>query len=375
MVEAGLLVPKHHDEARQLRYLQAHKLSSAKELHLIIFPTEKCNFRCVYCYETFEKGRMTSQVRAAVKLFAVSQMASLEHLAIDWFGGEPLIAFPVIEDISTELCLAAKRYGCKLSGHITTNAFLLSPDISNKLLGWGVESFQVTLDGSREEHDKRRKMYRSNAGTFDRILDNVRSLLKQRRLFNLCLRTNYDLDSLPTMEAWIDELKEMVGGDPRVRVDFCPIWADPGRIDVSVPMGHEKQKTYSELLALAHSRGLRTNAPDYLSLGGLVCYAGKANSLAIRSNGDVNKCTVALEADYNRVGKLSPEGVLELDIDKFSKWTSSGLDQDPVCQKCPVSPTCQGNACPLERFENNRRPCPPVKNFPTTLLRLAGNPN
>ncbi|PJJ00771.1 hypothetical protein BX264_1060 [Streptomyces sp. 2333.5] len=29
-----------------------------RTLHLIILPTEQCNFRCTYCYEDFSVGRM-----------------------------------------------------------------------------------------------------------------------------------------------------------------------------------------------------------------------------------------------------------------------------------------------------------------------------
>jgi len=202
-------------------------------------------------------------------------------------------------------------------------------------------------------------------------MDNIKSLLAQRRLFNLCIRTNYDLDSLPTMDWWISELGKLVNDDPRVRIDFCPIWADPTRVDVSIAMGSQKQSTYVDLLSKAHSLGLRTNAPDYFRMGGLVCYAAKANSLAIRSNGDINKCTVALDSDYNHVGKLLPNGTIILDIDKFSKWTSSGVEEDSACQGCALSASCQGNACPLERFENGNRPCPPVKNFRTKMLNMA----
>lgn len=376
LVDQGFIIPTSHDERRQLRYLQSHSTSSSRDLHLIIFPTEKCNFRCIYCYEDFILGKMPKHVRESLKRFMKSRLSSIDHLAIDWFGGEPLLAFDVMEDLMADLVDAAIDYECRLSGHITTNGYLLTPNIVQKLLDWGTESFQITLDGPIKEHDKRRILLRKvisseSMGTHAKILENIRMLLSYRRPFNLCVRTNYDLDSLPSMDAWLDELCELVGSDPRVRIDFCPIWADPDRIDVSLAMGSEKQRTYSDLLMKATSRGLRTNAPDYIRLGGLVCYAGKANSLAIRSDGRINKCTVALNSDYNQVGRLLPDGNIEIDVDLFSKWTGSGLEEDQVCQNCSMSAACQGNACPLERFENNKRPCPPVKNFRNIFLSMA----
>ena len=32
-------------------------LTSDKKMSLVIMPTEKCNFKCKYCYETFKKGK------------------------------------------------------------------------------------------------------------------------------------------------------------------------------------------------------------------------------------------------------------------------------------------------------------------------------
>ncbi len=36
-------------------------------LGLTILPTEQCNFRCVYCYETFERGAMQQEVVLGIK--------------------------------------------------------------------------------------------------------------------------------------------------------------------------------------------------------------------------------------------------------------------------------------------------------------------
>lgn len=373
----GILVPEDSNERRKLRYLQAQ--AAAKSLQLIVFPTEKCNFRCVYCYEDFVKGSMPRELRSGLIAFAAGQTASLDSLAIDWFGGEPLVAFDVIRDVLPPIAAACTANACTLHGHITTNGYLLTSEIAEQLLDWHVDSFQITLDGPHEEHDKKRRLYKPRRnvgaderyGTFDRIMANVESLLAQRRLFHLQLRTNYDLNSLPAMDAWIDELADLIGDDPRVRVDFCPIWADPDNVEVSLAVGATKQRTYAELMAAAHAKGLESNAPGYLSLGGLVCYAAKANSFVVRSDGALQKCTVALDAEYNTVGRLNQDGTIELDIDKLAKWTSSGLEEDATCQSCALSAACQGNACPLERFENHRRPCPPPKNFPDLILNMA----
>jgi uncharacterized protein len=381
MIELGVLVPADSNELRKLRYLQAHTVSSAKHLHLIVLPTEKCNFRCSYCYEDFKLGRMKPAMRQALKTYITTQAATLQSLSLDWFGGEPLLAFDVMADVLPEVKNACEKSGCRFTGHITTNGYYLTPDKAKKLLQWDLTSFQVTLDGPPEYHNDRRRLHpstraeaeapRNDAGTFDRILQNLKELLALPQLFHLQIRTNYDLVSLPAMDGWIERLVREFGGDPRVRVDFCPIWADPCRVDVSIPVGGEKQRTYIELLSKAHRAGLRTNTPEYLQMGGMVCYAAKANSIVVRSDGRLAKCTVAFDLDYNDVGTLNLDGTLTIDVEKFAKWTASGLEEDSTCQKCSFSASCQGNACPLERFENGRRPCPPAKTHISESLQLT----
>jgi uncharacterized protein len=68
-------------------------------LHLILMPTEACNFRCTYCYETFQLKRMQPEVVRGIKTLLSRRAESLSHLSLAWFGGEPLLALDVMEDI------------------------------------------------------------------------------------------------------------------------------------------------------------------------------------------------------------------------------------------------------------------------------------
>ena len=97
---------------------------SAKRLELIILPTEKCNFRCSYCYETFAIGRMQLAVQEAVCRLIASR-DDLDQLEISWFGGEPLLGLPVIRKIGAFAHAFADKYGIALLGSMTTNGYLL----------------------------------------------------------------------------------------------------------------------------------------------------------------------------------------------------------------------------------------------------------
>lgn len=95
--------------------------------------------------------------------------------------------------------------------------------------------------------------------------------------------------------------------------------------------------------------------------GGSECYASNPNSFVIGSDGMIYKCTVAFNNPINHVGDLDKNGNMQLYEERLSLWLSGGANEDTACTNCYFRPSCQGNACPLERIESNNTPCPPIK--------------
>lgn len=83
---AGFLVESRDFEERHVEGQYREKYGE-QYLHLILTPTEQCNFRCVYCYEEFKRGTMEQSVQDGLVTF-VSGQAELAQLDVNWFGGE-----------------------------------------------------------------------------------------------------------------------------------------------------------------------------------------------------------------------------------------------------------------------------------------------
>ena len=122
-------------------------------LELILLASEDCNFRCTYCYEDFQRGTMLPSVREGVKKMVERRAPHLKQLTVGWFGGEPLYGFQAMEDLGPFFIDIAEKHSIRYVSHITTNAYLLTPDVAEKLMAWQVLNFQITLDGMREQHD------------------------------------------------------------------------------------------------------------------------------------------------------------------------------------------------------------------------------
>ncbi len=319
-------------------------LIGANLVGLTLMPTEQCNFRCTYCYEDFQNPRMSEPVVRAIERFLRRRAPGLDFLTLSWFGGEPLLAFDVIERIQS--CARSQlevRPGLEIRTSITTNGYLLSDDRFARLLELGVTRYQISLDGPRETHDRRR-IQAGGRGTFDRIWANLQAARRSQGDFEILIRIHADRDNRSFLPGFLHRLAKTFGGDHRFRVFIREVsrLGGPGDAELPVFEGDETRQTLAELRDLAGRLGLEQHVHNQSDA---VCYAAAANSLVIRSTGEISKCTVALSHPNNRVGKLLEDGRLELDEDKIEGWTRGIWSGDPEELRCPM----HGYADPVPR--------------------------
>ena len=70
--------------------------------------------------------------------------------------------------------------------------------------------------------------------------------------------------------------------------------------------------------------------------GPYVCYAAQTNSIVIRANGTLAKCTVALSGERNSLGLLLDDGSLHFEDEKLKLWTRGLKSNDLMELKCPM---------------------------------------
>lgn len=305
---------------------------SNKFLELILFITEQCNFRCKYCYEDFAIGRMKPDVISGVKNLVTARSKDLEILKISWFGGEPLIVKHLIYELSEHIQQAALLNNIKYFGTMTTNGYLLTPSVMATLCGYGVTSFQISLDGVKADHDKTRLRI-DNQGTFDQIWKNLLDLSKTKLDFEIILRIHVHIDNYNNIKELLDDIVLNFGGDHRYKVFIKGIFGWQGAGD-QVKRLVAKKDFYKKIEALKQELSpvislYRDNNPKTM------CYAAMGNTLAIRANGQLAKCTVALDDDRNNIGRINPDGSLEIDNNKANKWVTGLIIGDKAGIACP----------------------------------------
>ena len=324
------------DSELQLEYF------SSNSLHLVLLPTEQCNFRCTYCYETFENKKMAPPVVAGIKALIDHRSADLDLLEVGWFGGEPLLAMDIIADISRHAIQRSAERGFRFAASTTTNGYFLDPETFQKCLESRIGAYQISLDGAEELHDRSRKLA-SGAGTFRRIWSNLQQMKKVQAPFTVMLRLHYTLENYKDLARFTTTVREEFGDDKRFAILFKAVEKLGGPNDASITKLNAEQRSEIERHLVEHAGETRTHGIPKK----YVCYAGKGNSLVIRSTGGIAKCTVALQSDFNDIGRLQPDGLIDVDQVKFRRWMAPVLEARWQDAQCPVESV--GNAARRDR--------------------------
>ncbi len=368
LFDRGFLVKEGTDEYRrfQLGFGQQHYRTDT--LQLILLASEDCNFRCQYCYEEFARGTMQPAVRTGIKKLVQRRLEGLRNLSVSWFGGEPLYGLQAIEDLAPFFLETANAHSIRYSGSMTTNGYLLTPEVADKLLAWKIHLFQITLDGPPADHDRSRPT-RDGQGTFAQIFDNLKSLSRRSDDYVVDVRVNFDRKNYPHLEELLDLLQNEFKADSRFRLRFRAVgqWGGPNDDQLEVCGTEESNDIYMQMRMEARKRGLSVSEDlrQVQGMGSQACYAARPYNFIVGATGKLMKCTVELDMnDRNVVGHLTENGDLVLDQDKLALWTEPAFENDSKCHKCVILPACQGVYCPLIRIESGRSPC--------SSLRLGG---
>jgi len=365
LVEAG-------EEERLLlaRHYERHALCfDTSRLGLTICPTLKCNFRCPYCFEHSQKDGATMTLETVERLIAfIESYKDARHLSLAWYGGEPTLAWEVIEDLTAKVQALEIEYA---GAGLVTNGYLLSAEKIARLGDLQIGSIQITLDGPPEVHDSRRVLA-GGGPTYARILENVALLMASDYEGSCAIRVNVDKHNL---EGFLELRAELLA-----RFEGTKLSVYAGHVNTS--FGH----SYDHACSLDLDDGAEFTF-DLYRAGGLlphggfypagnlhgICVATCHNGFVVGPSGELYKC-------WEDVGK--PEMVIG-DVTAEEPITDPGLRalyalgtdayDDPECLACVTLPIC-GGGCANKRLrakcfgEEGLLICSPYKDHLTAYL-------
>lgn len=337
LTRGGFLVRDDLDEVQVVSVQRRLAQYGGHALGYTIVPTVACNMACVYCYESPVAGVMDERVRARIVEMVKAQAGQgLKELSINWFGGEPLLCLDTLETLSRDLMAVCDEHKAVFKPSVVTNGVLYTREAALRLRELRVGFVQITLDGDRETHDRRRPM-RNGRGTFDTILENLEETCG---IIPIALRINIDVHNAERALAFYDELTRQ----PWWRGDSIFPYYGQVRSETNSCRCKEEEclkdgdfyRLQMELEKHMVSRGNHTYSYPSPATG---CGATNAQGYVIGPQGELYKC-------WNDVG--NPKRVVG-SIFEPAQWhplhvqfLTESFEDDPECRDCAVLPICLG---------------------------------
>ena len=150
---------------------------------LCLHVAHTCNLNCEYCFASQgkyhgDRALMSFEVAKQAIDFLIENSGSRRNLEVDFFGGEPLMNFEVVKEITAYCRSIEKEKGKNFRFTLTTNGVLLDDeviDFANK----ECHNVVLSLDGRKEVHDRLRKTV-NGSGSYDVIVPKFKHFVERR---------------------------------------------------------------------------------------------------------------------------------------------------------------------------------------------------
>lgn len=345
--EQSLLFSK--EELRKEVEKIKEKLS--RSLQITMMPTEACNFRCPYCYESHDNFTMSPKLVERIKEFIGNKIdnGELDSVLISWFGGEPTLCSEYVVDVNRFVLEKIKEKEIYFSSSMTTNGYLLDIDSFKMYYNVGVTNYQITLDGWN--HDKTRPLA-SGKGSLQVILDNLKAISSLPADYDFSVMIRHNILNGDEDYSWYDYLKELFGKDKRFSILIRPVGDMGGETvkQLDLVKDDELVKRHARYVSSIGLSNKNESMDCTTQPGKKVCYAATPNGYIFRADGRIHKCSVILDSPINCVGTVDEENGVMIDEEKNKLWYKETIHKK--CYACEEVLSCLNKVCPRNRLMN-----------------------
>jgi radical SAM protein with 4Fe4S-binding SPASM domain len=309
-------------------------------LNVLFFEsTLKCNLQCVHCYAyDFKTNSTDMDFRSICNM--IDQFAEMGGLEVLISGGEPLLRNDIYEIIEYIV-------GKPLNTLLLTNGTLINPEIAKRLKNAGLQSAQVSLDGSTADtHDR----YRGIIGSFDKTVSGISALQDEGisiKIASVLNKLNYE------------QVFELI--------DFCNKWEIIPNFGLQQPKGRAKDEgkqfelsfhEYTTKMIEINRHLCEKYGEDRLLLysNGEIKSSNRCNAgvygLAIASNGEIWPCRdfIGHSKSLGNIMKGRLFDIWNSDQPMLSLLRNQKIGGINICNECKHLNYC-GCGCPLDAFQ------------------------
>ena len=347
----GFVIKSDFDETGKL--LDDEKKAMVEKypehLHYTIAPGLGCNYNCVYC---FEKSRvstkvMNSDMQHKVCDYIINTAKSnnnLKHLAITWFGGEPLLYTKAIKHISDRLMSYCQDNNIVYTAGIVTNGRYLTAETAEMLKTCNVEYIQLAIDGMSEFYAAQK---RTSTNDFYAVVDNV---ITCADIIPITIRINVDQNISEAFKL-TDYLLNERNLDGRIKIYIAHVRDYENRTFEEEALTHKDylKKEWKYINQFMPSgpydiSSLFFTAPKRRCT---TCPSVCATNYCIGPEGEFYRCEHFFGQPKHVVGTIETDSKQGSDNNPYLKHT-----HPQKCLDCPIFPVCLGGC--MNDVKDNR---------------------
>ena len=325
-----------------------------------IWLTNECNMACKYCYVDGKKGTTNFPENDVFQLVQFIKESSINEnkIKINFFGGEPLLNFRLIQVIVDQIEV---NISTTVEYYLTTNGLLLNEKIADYFAE--KEMFiSLSWDGCELANDKNR-VDKGGMGTYQRIKVAYR-LLKNAGLDNVRVRATFNSETAKYLK---ESIEDFLGEDANMIAIFVPDyfdknWSEETIMDVENAMAHLSSKGIHTISILGE-----VNREKCSCGGGIL-------NFHICTDGMIYPCSFATYEEQFCIGDIW-KGLNKKKIKDLEKNYYSPISE---CNGCDYAEYCLSNKCRYLNWSLTKmfnKPAPVVCQFENLKWCSSNNYN
>ncbi len=315
-----------------------------------------CNLRCEYCFAGTgdfggDRSLMSPEVGKQAINFVLEKSGRRHHCEVDFFGGEPLVNFPVVKQLVDFGRREAAKIGKTIKFTLTTNAVLLDAEVREFLANNDI-SVVLSLDGRKEINDKMRPGI-NGSGSYDEIVPNIQEFITANPNPSPYALGNYYYVRGTYTHHNLDFDRDVVHmadlGCKQISVE--PVVAGPedeyAFLDQDLPVLEKSYERLAEEYLARKGTAQEFNFFHFnLELGKGPCLPKRLSGcgagheyLAVSPSGNLYPCHQFVGKEQFKVGDIF-SGQLNLDL--AARFRSAHIYNKPECRDCWARFFCSG---------------------------------
>lgn len=343
-VRRGFCVPAPMDESQQFyaQYQRFQHNTTMEELSLTVAVTMNCNYRCLYC---FEDGVSADTMRAdtAEQLCIFIENTVYAHpeckaISIKWFGGEPLLALPIIRRITERIHGFCRQQEIAYRSRLMTNGALLTQETLDFFMQHHLVSAQIAMDGACEA-------YCHWKGTTPEHYRKVRKIIRDCcTQVHINLRLNAHPANFPSLMELATELYQEEAVREHISLYLAPVESS------ALPVFTPAEFADAQLAFLQHlfDLGWYTQINHALPrMRTAPCYNLQRHNFTIDPQGRIYACEADLGRPDAHIATLHTP-FAELAKKKETLAEAYNVSLSSECKHCVFFPLCF-SGCPRQR--------------------------